>query len=84
MVTDQVERIERPNRDDFYNNYVLPGKPVVISGAVNEWRAISSWSIDHFKSIAGNSEIRVEISPTNYFPPVHDKPFNLSSFVLRK
>jgi hypothetical protein len=84
MVTDQVERIERPNKDDFYNHYVLPGKPVVISGAINEWSAVSSWSIDHFKSIAGNTEIRVEISPTNYFPPVHDKPVNLSSSRIEK
>jgi hypothetical protein len=73
MVTDQVERIERPNRNDFYNHYVLPGKPVVISGAINEWRAISSWSIDHFKSIAGNTDIRVEVSPNRIFPPVHEQ-----------
>jgi hypothetical protein len=84
MLTDQVERIGRPNRGDFYNHYVLPGKPAVISGAIDEWRAISSWSIDHFKSIAGNTEIRVEISPTNYFPPVHDGPVNMPGSRIEK
>lgn len=78
--TDQVERIERPNRDAFYNNYVLPNKPVVISEAINEWEALSSWSIDYFKSIAGKTDIRVEVSPTKIFPPVHERPYKQSGY----
>ena len=71
--TDQVERIERPNRDTFYKDYVLPNKPVIISGAINEWKAISLWSVDYFKSIAGNTNIDVEVSPNRIFPPIHEQ-----------
>ena len=70
---DQVERIERPNRDTFYKDYVLPNKPVIISGAINEWKAISLWSVDYFKSIAGNTNIDVEVSPNRIFPPIHEQ-----------
>jgi hypothetical protein len=75
---DQVERIERPNRDTFYKDYVLPNKPVIISGAINEWKAISLWSVDYFKSTAGNTNIQVEVSPNRIFPPVHEQSMKQS------
>lgn len=78
--TDQVERIEPPNRDTFYKNYVLPNKPVVISHAINEWKAFSDWSVDYFKAIAGNINIRVEVSPNRVFPPVHGQPHERAGY----
>ena len=77
---EQVERIERPDRNAFYKNYVLPNKPVIISKAVNEWKAFSTWSIDYFKSIAGDTNIRVEVSPNKVFPPVHEQSIKRSGY----
>ena len=78
--TEQVERIERLDRDTFYKNYVLPNKPVVISQAISEWKAISSWSVDYFKSIAGETNIRVEVSPSRIFPPVHAQSYRQAGY----
>ena len=79
---DQVERIERPDRDTFYKNYVSLNKPVIISETINEWKALSSWTVDYFKSIAGDTDIRVEVSPNRVFPPVHAQSYKQSGYHL--
>jgi hypothetical protein len=44
-----IERITPPTVSDFYSRYVVPGKPVVITGMVNHWPALKLWDWKYFK-----------------------------------
>ena len=51
-MNDSVEltRVERPTAKEFYERYVKPNQPVVITGATDTWKAIKSWSPEYFRS----------------------------------
>ncbi len=49
----------RPEVDFFYDNYVRPGKPVVIKNAMKNWRAIESWTDAYLKEKIGDKLVKV-------------------------
>lgn len=44
---------------DFYSNYVLPSKPVILEGLVDEWKAKKMWNLSFFKENYGQKIIPV-------------------------
>ncbi len=48
-----VERIPPPSRSVFEREYVKRSRPVVISGIVGEWRAITRWTPEYLKAAFG-------------------------------
>lgn len=64
----QVERIEPPSKEHFYEHYVNANRPVVLAGAVKHWKASSCWSIDYLKSAIGDITVPVEVSSSGHFP----------------
>ena len=52
-----IERIERVSREDFRNNFLIPRKPVVIDGAIEEWNALEKWNPDYLRKQWGEHEI---------------------------
>jgi hypothetical protein len=44
-----LERIEKTNREDFYENFIKPNKPVIITDFAKGWPALDRWSFDYFK-----------------------------------
>lgn len=70
-----IERVERPEPRAFYQRYVKPNRPVVITGATQDWPAIRSWSPEYFRShypqakVAFNSWKTTEPTndPTDYY-----------------
>ena len=58
----QIERIENPSYDDFYHNYVLKNKPVVITGVASNWDALSKWNIDYLRSTSEDVSVDIIVS----------------------
>ena len=50
----EIERIEAPSVDDFYENYLALEKPVIITGVVNKWPAFNKWTADYLKNNTGD------------------------------
>lgn len=65
---EQVERIDPPSREDFFSHWVRARKPVIFSGAVRHWKAVSAWNMDYLKEKVGDTTLPVEVSPTGHFP----------------
>jgi [protein]-arginine 3-hydroxylase / protease len=68
---DQIARLGSPTTEDFHQEIVPRGRPIIITGAMKGWKALSSWNADYFKSAIGRREVRVQVSRTNYFPAIH-------------
>ena len=54
-----VERIEAPDWDRFRRDYVARGKPVLITGVADRWRACSHWTPEYLKQTAGDAVVEV-------------------------
>jgi len=56
-----VPRIQRPDVADFRRRFEVPRQPVVITGAIDHWKAIGRWSPDYFAEHLGNERLPVSI-----------------------
>ena len=55
----QIERIAAPSPQVLERDYIRHGKPVILTGIADEWRATRVWNADYLKAVAGNSLVRV-------------------------
>ncbi len=55
----EIDRLEAPTREHFETHYLRRNKPVVISGVADKWGAMTKWTPEYLKSIAGDSEVTV-------------------------
>jgi lysine-specific demethylase 8 len=60
QLTSEVERVRRPPVDRFVRDYLLPQKPVVITGALDDWPALARWDEDYLRRTVGSRRLRVE------------------------
>lgn len=55
-----VERRERMSRDEFYETYYYRNRPVVITGMLDNWPAMSRWTPEYLKAEYGHLEVEVQ------------------------
>jgi [protein]-arginine 3-hydroxylase / protease len=78
---DTVERVHKPTREYFESNFFLPQKPCVITGAMDNWKAFSLWSIDYLKLNIGSKSAFCHVSSSDYFGKFYQiERINLSEF----
>jgi hypothetical protein len=46
--------------EEFAEEYLFPGKPVIITGAVSGWRALDNWTPEYFKNKYGSMNLRID------------------------
>lgn len=63
----QIERSQQPTREVFQRNFLSPRKPVIITGAMNDWNAISLWTDDYLKTVVGNTQVDISVSQNSFF-----------------
>lgn len=59
----QVERVEGLSAQEFRDLYDRRTKPVVITGALSEWKALSQWSHEWFKQHYGTKVVSLSANP---------------------
>jgi hypothetical protein len=57
---ESVDRRFNLSVDEFTRDYLVPNKPVVISGALREWRASSEWTFDKLCSKYGHVRFKTD------------------------
>jgi Cupin-like domain len=57
--TFEVPRVERPSRREFEERFLLPQRPVIISGAMEGWPARERWTNDYLKEKVGARTVRL-------------------------
>lgn len=59
MQVQQIDRIPDISGSQFRENYLVPGKPVIIENLAPQWLAFTKWTWDYFKEIAGAVKVPV-------------------------
>ena len=54
-----IDRVTDITPAAFRENYLLPLKPVIISGISKQWPAYNKWTWDYIKSLVGNVKVGV-------------------------
>jgi Cupin-like domain len=57
-----IPRIAPPPKRDFYEEYVRPGRPVILTGLVDRWPGQRLWSPAYFREVYG--DVRVSVAAT--------------------
>jgi hypothetical protein len=58
--TKEIDRRHHLSREAFYREYYFANKPVVISGMLEEWPALSKWNLSFFKENHGARIVDVQ------------------------
>ena len=57
-----IERVKGLDSDTFVRDYLEPGRPVVVCGAMDDWPATGSWTFDYLRARCAD-----HILPIRYF-----------------
>ncbi|WP_010523029.1 cupin-like domain-containing protein [Aquimarina agarivorans] len=52
-----VVKLKEVSKREFYENYVIPQKPVIVERFVSDWDASNLWTLDYIKEVAGNKHV---------------------------
>ncbi|CAN1209861.1 cupin-like domain-containing protein [Tumidithrix helvetica PCC 7403] len=56
----QIERRDKLTRQEFLENYYATSTPVILTGIMENWQALSLWSPEYLKANYGDVEIEVQ------------------------
>ena len=63
----EIARIGSPT-DDLFRRLKFQRTPVVVSGALGNWKALAKWDLEYLAAVLGTTEVTTEVSTTNSFP----------------
>lgn len=68
-----ITRVKKISKKDFYNNYYKLQKPIVIEEITYNWPAYKKWNFSYIKEIAGENIVPLyDNSPINYSRKVNE------------
>jgi lysine-specific demethylase 8 len=76
-----VERVENPTNQEFVSNFVSKGKPVVITGAMTDWQALTEWTPERLVNRIGGREISVNQRPDGMYQRVDQVDMKLAEYM---
>eukprot|EP01132_Coremiostelium_polycephalum_P004854 gene4854-6050_t len=66
-IVNEIERIEKPTPLEFYREYVSQNKPVIITGVLNDWKALKLWSSNEYlRNLMKDEEVTVAVTPDGF------------------
>lgn len=54
-----VERLSNLSRNEFRDRYYATNRPVILQDLMTGWKAMTAWTPDHLKSVAGDRTVEV-------------------------
>jgi hypothetical protein len=60
----QIDRRRDLPYEEFAREYLFPNKPVIVSGAIESWKALDRWTPEYFKNQHGS--VNLSIDGENY------------------
>jgi hypothetical protein len=55
-----VPRRHKLSRDEFLDAYYTASRPVIITGMLEDWPAMTKWNLDYFKQRFGDREVEIQ------------------------
>jgi lysine-specific demethylase 8 len=62
-----IERLHRPSFEEFKTASLDPGKPVVLTGAMDDWPALAAWTRSYLTNRVGERRVVVRSAPAGDF-----------------
>jgi ribosomal protein L16 Arg81 hydroxylase len=59
--SEAIERRHQLSREDFYRDYYLLNRPVIITGMLDDWPALHRWDHAYLRGRAGDAEVEVQL-----------------------
>eukprot|EP01041_Mallomonas_annulata_P001987 gene1987-3865_t len=59
-----------PTAEEFYENYVSKGKPVIISNGLKKWKAVGKWNLDYLLQHVGEESVKIYTSTDGDFEKI--------------
>lgn len=56
----EVPRRHQLSREEFLDAYYSAGRPVIITGMMEDWPAMTKWGLDYFKERCGDREVEIQ------------------------
>ena len=54
---EEIPRVAAPSPERFHADFVVPGRPAVITGLIDSWPARRLWSLDYFARNHGDASV---------------------------
>ena len=70
---DECEKITMPSPAHFFHEYISLSKPVIITGATNNWLAFQKWTKSFLKEKFGKTRVHVKATPDGEYEGVQDR-----------
>ena len=67
---DECERIKMPSRGEFFTDYLMRSKPVIIEDGLRSWPALSEWTNEFLNEEFGNDIVHIKLTPDGEFEGV--------------
>jgi len=77
----QVDRRAGLSVREFRSEYLYPGKPVVITNAIDDWKARHLWTLDYFRSRYGDTQITLSKYEGEHYRAKAVETASLGSFI---
>jgi hypothetical protein len=57
----EIERRHKLSREEFLRDYYCTNRPVIITGMIDDWPAMSRWGLDYFNRLFGDRMVEVQM-----------------------
>ena len=64
------KRIKMPLKHEFFQEYLLRSRPVIIENAIENWPAMRKWTKEYFYKKFGSQEVHIKLTPNGNFEGV--------------
>ena len=80
----ECERIKMPSKGEFFTDYLMMSKPVIIEDGLQSWPAISKWTNEFLNEQYGDDIVHVKLTPDGEFEGVESASLwkDYESFVI--
>ncbi|XP_066275807.1 uncharacterized protein [Branchiostoma lanceolatum] len=68
----ECERIPMPTRAEFFHNYVKHSRPVIITGAMDQWNVLKKWSNEFLRERLGKKEVHIKLTSGGEYEGVEE------------
>lgn len=80
----ECERIKMPSKGEFFTDYLIRSKPVIIEDGLKSWPALSKWTNEFLNEEFGDDIVHIKLTPDGEFEGVESITLweNYKNFVI--
>ena len=81
-VKGRIGRVENPPAAAFAKRFIQKNRPIIITGAMDDWRACRAWDVAYLRERAGSQEGEVIVSTNGLYPDYLSQPEPMTKIQL--